>query len=102
MSLANGRKRLPVSNSSSSQEVTAEFLVTLLSLISLKEDSQQCAKQIKLLTTYLKNDVTVFNTFSVNKPLLRKLNLESHINSKVPSEKEAALELSVFILKFYK
>lgn len=57
---------------------------------------------IKLLLVYLKNDVTVFNAFSVNKPLIRKLDLETHIISQNHAEREASLELAVFIMKFYK
>ncbi len=76
--------------------------MTVLSLISMKDDTQRCARIIKLLLVYLKNDVTVFNAFNVNKPLIRKLDLESHICSQALPEREAAIELSVFILKFYK
>ena len=62
----------------------------------------KCTKLIRILLTYLKHDVTVFNAFSVNKPLIRKLDLETHIISSNTTEKEAALELAVFIMKFYK
>ena len=68
----------------------------------MKDDTLRCARLLKILLIFLKNDVTVFNAFNVNKPLIRKLDLESHITSAVLLEREAALELSVFILKFYK
>ena len=67
----------------------------------MKDDTLRCARLLKILLIFLKNDVTVFNAFNVNKPLIRKLDLESHITSAVLLEREAALELSVFILKFY-
>ena len=68
----------------------------------MKDDTLRCARLLKILLIFLKNDVTVFNAFNVNKPLIRKLDLESHITSAVLLEREAALELSVFIFKFYK
>ena len=68
----------------------------------MKDDTLRCARLLKILLIFLKNDVTVFNAFNLNKPLIRKLDLESHITSGVLLEREAALELSVFILKFYK
>jgi len=76
--------------------------VTILSLIALKDDNDRSIKLMKILKTFLQNDITVFNSFSINKPLIRKLNLEEHLKSKNPLEREAALDLSTFILRFFK
>ena len=55
-----------------------------------------------MLYTFLRFDETVFQNFRPNKPLLRKINIEGHVMSTNPTEVEAALELSQFLLRYHR
>ena len=80
LSLASARKRLP-SGDSLNSGITEQFILIIMTLISMKNDVSTNTRAISILTTYLVNDSTVFNLLNVTKPLIRKLNFESHMAS---------------------
>ena len=55
-----------------------------------------------MLTTFLRHDELVFQLFIPNKPLLKKISLESHILSSDPAEVETALDLAQFLLRYHR
>ena len=73
-----------------------------ISIVSLKQSLAFTIRAIKVLHTFLRYDEVVFSLFRPNKPLLRKMSLESHIMSNNPSEVEAALEFAQFLLRYHR
>ena len=60
-------------------------------------------RALKVLLCYLRYDPIVFQTFTPNRPLLRKIDLEQHIRyADDAMESEAALEFACFLTRYHR
>ena len=66
----------------------------------MKRNDTHVIKSIRALTSFLRNDTRVFNAFTPNKLLLKKLDLGKHIMSDNSNEVDAALDLTLFLLRY--
>lgn len=57
---------------------------------------------MRLILTYLKEDIGLFTFFKPNKPLLRKMDLNGRIMSIDNQESEITLEFCSFIMRHHR
>ena len=61
--------------------LSENFLAILISIISMKASNRFVLRSIKVLVNHLRNDANTFRAFKPNKPLLRKMDMGTHIMS---------------------